>query len=423
MVVAKAVRGMNDLFPKELHLWQKIEDAIKSIFPLYAYQEIRTPILEDLALFKRGIGETTDIVEKEMFIVPDGDHTYCLRPENTAAVVRALIERGGISADSQEKLYYIGPMFRKERPQKGRLRQFHQYGIELFGVSEPAADVEIMAMVQHLFDRLGPKNIELKINSLGTNEERNSYKIHLKDYLTDKKLLLCNDCQRRLDLNPLRILDCKNDGCKEIIKDAPKSIDSLGVESRTHFDQVLFGLSDININFSIEHNLVRGLDYYNRTVFEFVAKEGLGAQNTIAAGGRYDGLFLTLGNKIDLPAIGCAGGIERLALLLEDGESNNEGPKISLIGADQDGQKIVKSLAYALRKMNIAADFPLQPKSMKAMMRRADKLKASFVAVVGQEEIKNGRVKIKDMKTSASTELNLEAYQIAHHLGNSISEE
>lgn len=419
MVIARALRGMNDLFPKDLVLWRKIEQAVERVFPLYGYQEIRTPVLEELALFKRGIGETTDIVEKEMFIVPDGDNTYCLRPENTAPVVRALIERGGISSDTQEKLYYIGPMFRKERPQKGRLRQFHQYGIESFGVSEPVADVEIMTMVDHLFSRLGLKGVELKINSLGTNEERAIYKERLKAYLNEQKSKLCEDCQRRMETNPLRVLDCKNPHCHEVVRGAPKTIDALGAESRTHFEQVLSGLNEVNVAYEVDPHLVRGLDYYNRTVFEFVATSGLGAQNTVAAGGRYDGLFLTLGNKIDLPAIGCAGGIERLALLLEAKEEQSQ-IALSLVGADDIGHQTSKRLAFELRKIDVAADFSLIQKSIKAQMRRADKLGAHFVAVLGQEEVNTKRIKIKNMRTSESTEISLEANMIAKFLTDTI---
>ncbi len=415
MVIARALRGMNDLFPEQLGLWRKIERAVESVFPLYGYREIRTPILEELVLFKRGVGETSDIVEKEMFIVPDGENTYCLRPENTAAVVRALIERGGISSDTQEKLYYIGPMFRKERPQKGRLRQFHQYGIESFGVSEAVADVEIIAMVDHLFSRLGIKGVDLKINSLGTNEERARYKDQLKNYLSNQKARLCEDCQRRMETNPLRILDCKNPQCHEVVRGAPKTLDALGVESRTHFDEVLSGLSEVGVAYEVDAHLVRGLDYYNRTVFEFVASSGLGAQNTVAAGGRYDGLFLTLGNKIDLPAIGCAGGIERLVLLLEDAQEESY-IAISLVGADDAGHEASKRLAFELRKIGVAADFSLIKKSIKAQMRRADKLGAQFVAVLGQEEVNTRRIKIKNMRTSESTELSLEANMIVQFL-------
>src|SRR5690606_23838397 len=238
-----------------------------------------------------------------MFIVPDGEHSYCLRPENTSAVVRALIERGGIGADTQEKLYYIVPMFRNKRPQKGRLRQFQQYGMELFGVSEAIADVEIMAMIHHLFEDLELKGVELKINSLGTNEERAYFKGQLKDYLSNQREQLCDDCQRRLDVNPLRVLDCKNVRCQQIVLNAPRTIDALGKESRMHFYQVFSCVSDIGVSFSVKNHLVQVLDYYNRTVCEFIASSGLGAQNTVAAGGRYDRLFLTLGSKMDLPAI------------------------------------------------------------------------------------------------------------------------
>lgn len=415
MVIARALRGMNDLFPEDLAIFRKIEQAAHSIFPLYGYYEMRTPILEELALFKRGIGEDSDIVEKEMFIVPDGDNTYCLRPENTAPVVRALIERGGISAETQEKLFYLGPMFRKERPQRGRLRQFHQYGMESFGIADAIADVEIMAMVDHLFNSLALKNIELKINSLGSNDERSVFKTKLRDYLGAKKSELCEDCRRRLDTNPLRVLDCKNPHCQEIVQNAPHSIDSLEKDSREHFEEVLSGLEELGIAYTVDHHLVRGLDYYNRTVFEFVANEGLGAQNTVAAGGRYDGLFLTLGNKIDLPAIGCAGGIERLALLLGNQEKESSSD-LCLVSADDEGQDFCRRYAFSLRKMGVAADFSLVKKSIKAQMRRADKIGARFVAVVGQNEISSQRIKLKDMRTAESIELSIAEEGIAEFL-------
>lgn len=413
MSTLRSVRGMNDLFFKDLASFHQIEKELSQVFNVYGYQEIRTPILEELALFKRGVGETTDIVEKEMFVVNDGDHTYCLRPENTAAVVRALIERGGISEDTQEKLYYLGPMFRKERPQKGRLRQFHQFGVELFGVKEPAADIEIIAMVDQLFKALKLSGITLKLNSLGSNPERLLYKKLLHQFLLEHKSELCEDCQRRIETNPLRVLDCKKPSCQAVVTLAPKVIDSLGEESTKHFQQVLAGLFALGIEYQVDHQLVRGLDYYNQTVFEFVADIGLGAQNAVAAGGRYDGLFLTLGSKVDLPAIGCAGGIERIALLLENSAQKNLSPDIAFISADEAGEKVSMELAFKLRKALVSADFSLSKKSIKAQMRRADKLSARFVAVIGESEVSSQTIRIKNLSNKDEQELAIDIETIA----------
>lgn len=422
MVIARSVRGMNDLFETELRLFRLMETSLHEISRRFAYQEIRTPILEDIALFKRGIGETSDIVEKEMFVVEDGEHTYCLRPENTAPVVRALIERGGISDDFQEKFYYFGPMFRKERPQKGRLRQFHQFGIEIFGVSSPIADIEIITMIHQFLAMLDVKGVSLKINSLGTNDERAAYKSSLRDFLQSIREKLCEDCQRRFDTNPLRVLDCKKENCRALAHAAPSIIDTLGDESRTHFDDVLRGLQKQHIAYEVDPHLVRGLDYYNRTVFEFIAQTGLGAQNTAIAGGRYDGLFHTLGSKIDLPAIGCAGGVERILMLLDENQKPDETTiAITLIGADDVGYEMATSLAFDLRKLGVAADFSLVKKSLKAQMRRADKSSAQFVVVLGEKESSSMRASIKNLATGQGVEVALVAEAIARFINTGIS--
>jgi histidyl-tRNA synthetase len=403
---------MNDLFEKDLETFRLIERTMEETGRIFGYQEIRTPILEELALFKRGIGETTDIVEKEMFLVEDGEHTYCLRPENTAPVVRALIERGGISEDMQEKLYYLGPMFRKERPQKGRLRQFHQFGIELFGIREPSADIEVIVMVDYLFKSLGISNLTLALNTLGSNEERAQYKTLLLKFLSNHVAQFCEDCKRRMATNPLRVLDCKNETCRAITETAPKIIDSVGEESRMHFEQVQKGLTDQSVAFELRYGLVRGLDYYNRTVFEFLADDGLGSQNAVAAGGRYDGLFLTLGNKIDLPAIGCAGGLERMALLLDRKREQTSHVQLALVGADDAGKQRAQDIAFKLRKQKIAADFSLANKSIKAQMRRADRIGAKYTIVLGEQEIKTERVTIKNLATGQEIELPLDVMAI-----------
>lgn len=416
MVIARSLRGMNDLFETDLRQFRKIEKALDVVCHAFGYQEIRTPILEELALFKRGIGETTDIVEKEMFLVEDGEHTYCLRPENTAPVVRALIERGGISDDTQEKLYYLGPMFRKERPQKGRLRQFHQFGVELFGIREPAADIDVIVLIDQLFKTLKLPGVTLKINSLGTNDERNKYKSILRDFLSSLAHAFCEDCKRRIITNPLRVLDCKNPTCREMTEKAPKILDAIGTESREHFDVVQQGLLQQSVSFEISNSLVRGLDYYNRTVFEFLADNGLGAQNAVAAGGRYDGLFVTLGNKVDLPAIGAAGGIERMILLMQNAKNVDDERRIDIafIGADDAGIALAESLAFKLRRQGIAADFSLAKKSTKAQMRRADRIGARRVAVMGEQEIRSERVTVKNLSTGQSEEFALDATVLAN---------
>lgn len=417
MVTLRNLRGMNDLFESELVTWRRLERTFEQVFRAFCYQEIRTPILEELALFKRGIGDTTDIVEKEMFVVHDGDNAYCLRPENTAPVVRALIQRGGLSDDLQEKFYYIGPMFRKERPQRGRLRQFHQFGVELFGLSEPVADIELIGMLHHLFSVLKLSGVTLKINTLGIGEERAAYKSLLRDYLSNNLEKLCEDCKRRIATNPMRALDCKNPGCREVALGAPRIVDSIGSESRMHFDSVREGLTKNNVPFELDHQLVRGLDYYNRTVFEFVADNGLGSQNAVAAGGRYDGLFSTLGNKIDLPALGAAGGIERIVLLLSEQEQNKSSlAQLSLVGADDEGQSSVPQLAFNTRSLGVSTDFSLAKKSLKAQMRRADKIGAKFVIVLGGKEISSKRVSIKNLETGNSVEIALDAQVIAQFI-------
>lgn len=402
MVTFKAVRGMNDLFEPELSLWRHMESLMVNIFTDYGFEEIRTPVLEDLRLFERGVGEHTDMVEKEMFIIEDGDHRYALRGENTAPLVRALIEKGGLSSDFNKKFFYIGPQFRKERPQKGRLRQFHQFGLESFGTFEPMADVEIIVLVNHLFNMLGLKGITLKLNSLGKSFERAIFKDKLKEFLSNHRDQLCEDCQRRMEHNTLRVLDCKKASCQLLSDDGPKSIDFLEKESSDHFAKVTQGLSEQGIHFVTDHKLVRGLDYYERTVFEFVADIGLGAQNTLCGGGRYDGLFQTLGEKASIPAIGCAGGIERIALLLGEKIIKPETPKLAIISADEEGANFIPALAFSLRNLGIAVDFSLSKKSLKSQMRRADKISAENVLVIGKDEINKNEGQIKSFSENNS---------------------
>lgn len=418
MLIARSVRGMNDLFEPELSLVRKLEHNIKEIFSLYGFNEIRTPILEELTLFKRSVGETSDIVEKEMFVIKDNDNEYCLRPEGTASVVRALIERGGIDDSFNEKFFYLGPMFRKERPQKGRLRQFHQYGAETFGIKSPSADLEMLVMINHFLVSLGLTKFDLQLNSLGTKEEREAYKITLSEFITKQKTNLCQDCQKRMEKNILRVLDCKNEHCAAIVKKSPSTLDSLGKESKEHFDFITNGLKEQNISFTLNQHLVRGLDYYNRTVFEFIYSDGLGSQNAIAAGGRYDGLFLTLGNKIDVPAIGFAGGFERLILALGTQEKASNNLDLVIVYADEQGKNNALPLCFELRKLGIKADTSLENKSLKAQMRRADKLNSSFVMVLGETEIATKKVTLKNFGKDQKIEMELSPIAIANNIKN-----
>lgn len=418
MVTLRSVRGMNDLFATDLLLIRKLEKQITNIFSLYGFNEIRTPILEELSLFKRGVGENSDIVEKEMFIIKDNEHEYCLRPENTASVVRALMQKGGIDGQFNEKLFYLGPMFRKERPQKGRLRQFHQYGIESFGVKNPLAEVEVISMMDTLLQKLSINNVELHINSLGEQEEKLDYQKILYNFFINFMHNLCDDCQKRIHKNTLRILDCKKDPCKKIALSAPHSLSCLKEDSKKHFDEVLLELSKQNIKFVIQPNLVRGLDYYTKTVFEWIATDNLGAQNAIAAGGRYDGLFESLGSKIPVPAVGLAGGMERLVLMCQETNLDVSTFDLALIYADDKARIMLPSLAFSLRKLNIKTDFCLEEKSLKAQMRRADKINAHFVIVIGENEINEQKVIAKNFKTNQKIELPLSYEQIARSIIN-----
>ncbi len=308
--------------------------------------------------------------------------------------------------------------FAKSVRKKGACGSFTNFGVEVFGVSEPTADVEILVLIDQLLKTIKLPGISLKINSLGSNQERSAYKAILQTYLRNHTQALCEDCRRRIETNPLRVLDCKNPACQTVKDSAPHILDMLGTESREHFAAVERGLTEQGVSFDISQTLVRGLDYYNRTVFEFIAEDGLGAQNTVVGGGRYDGLFHTLGNKIDLPAIGAAGGIERVILLLQnDDEEAKSNIDISLVGADDAGMKCAEDFAFKLRRLGIAADFSLEKKSTKAQMRRADRLRAACVAVIGEQEINSNCVKIKNLSTGHSQEIALDVAAMANFIG------
>ncbi|MFM0627719.1 histidine--tRNA ligase [Paraburkholderia xenovorans] len=397
------VKGMNDILPQEAGLWEFFETTVKSMLRSYGYQNIRTPIIEHTQLFKRGIGEVTDIVEKEMYSFTDAlnGENLTLRPENTAAVVRAAIEHNMLY-DGPKRLWYIGPMFRHERPQRGRYRQFHQVGVEALGFAGPDADAEIIMMCQRLWDDLGLMGIKLEINSLGLAEERAAHRVELIAYLEKHMDVLDEEAKRRLYTNPLRVLDTKNPAMQEVAQNAPKLIDFLGEESRAHFEGLQRILKANNIPFTINPRLVRGLDYYNLTVFEWVTDK-LGAQGTVAAGGRYDPLIEQLGGK-PTAACGWAMGVERILELLKEEQlvPEDEGCDVYVVHQGDAAREQAFIIAERLRDtgldviLHCSADG--QSASFKSQMKRADASGAAFAVVLGEDEIANGTVGVKPLR-------------------------
>ena len=397
------VKGMNDILPQEAGLWEFFETTVKSMLRSYGYQNIRTPIVEHTQLFKRGIGEVTDIVEKEMYSFTDAlnGENLTMRPENTAAVVRAVIEHNMLY-DGPKRLWYIGPMFRHERPQRGRYRQFHQVGVEALGFTGPDADAEIIMMCQRLWDDLGLMGIKLEINSLGLAQERAAHRVELIAYLEKHMDVLDEEAKRRLYTNPLRVLDTKNPAMQEVAQNAPKLIDFLGEESRAHFEGLQRILKANNIPFTINPRLVRGLDYYNLTVFEWVTDK-LGAQGTVAAGGRYDPLIEQLGGK-PTAACGWAMGVERILELLKEEQLVPEAEGCDVYVVHQGDAAREQAFIIAERLRDTGLDVILhcsadgQAASFKSQMKRADASGAAFAVVLGEDEIANGTVGVKPLR-------------------------
>lgn len=399
----KAIRGMNDILPGQTQIWRYLEDQVKATLDSYGYQEIRMPIVEQTNLFKRSIGEVTDIVEKEMYTFDDrnGD-SLTLRPEGTASCVRACEENALIANAAQQRLWYMGPMFRHERPQKGRYRQFHQIGVETFGMTGPDIDAETIVMTHQLWQRLGIRDkVSLQLNTLGSAEDRAKYKADLVAYLSERKDQLDEDSARRLDSNPLRILDSKNEQTQALLNDAPDFHDYLGEESREHFAELRALLDATGVEYEINPRLVRGLDYYGKTVFEWVTNE-LGSQGTVCAGGRYDGLVEQLGGK-PTPAVGFAMGIERLILMLEALDVIPEAVKthldVYLVAVGNVTADAMK-LSAQLREEN--PDLRLQMHcgggNFKKQMKKADKSGARFALLLGEDEAQSGKVALKSLK-------------------------
>lgn len=404
-------KGTNDIFGKESYRWQKLESIIRDCCKDFGISEIRTPIFEYANLFQRGVGETSDIVQKEMFCFEDrGQRQYALKPESTAGTARAFLE-SKLYADVQPtKLFYISPTFRDERNQAGRFKQFHQFGIEAFGSYSPALDAEVISFVYELLKRLNIKDVVLKLNSLGGNECRKKYNETLKNFVESKIDNLCEDCKSRYEKNPLRVLDCKNPTCKENLKDAPKTIDSLDEDCKNHFESLKKYLEIMEIPYEIDCKIVRGLDYYTKTVFEFVCKsDRLGSQSTICGGGRYDNLIKECGGP-DTGAVGFGIGIERILILMEEQEiafENESRPIIYIGSTGEKGFIEAQKIGYNFRKKGIYTEYDVVQRSVKAQLKYADKINCKYVVIIGDNEIETGKINLKIMDESCQKEINL----------------
>ena len=392
----KAINGFKDILPDEAVRWQYMEGVARDIFERFGAREIRLPILEKTELFARSIGEATDIVEKEMYTFPDKGIT--MRPEGTASLLRAFIEHGLHVQQPVQRLYTIGPMFRHERPQKGRLRQFHQMDVEVIGASEPRVDAELIAMGRMLLDELGI-SASLEINSLGCPECRPGFRRQLVSFLKERRDRLCRDCDRRIDTNPLRVLDCKNPDCRSQVQDAPSILDALCGPCDDHFAHVCRNLEALGVAYSVNRFMVRGLDYYSRTTFEFITGD-LGAQAAIGAGGRYDGLIEQLGGPA-LPGIGFAMGMERIALLMEQQEVARPGPRMDLFVAAL-GEKAAGHafpLVHQLRRQGLKVAMDHSGRSLKAQMKQAGRVNAAHTLIIGDNELQQQEAILRNMET------------------------
>jgi histidyl-tRNA synthetase len=402
----KAIRGFNDILPDEIGKWQFVEETAREVFEGFGFSEIRIPILERTELFARGIGEATDIVEKEMYTFADkSGNSLTLRPEATASMARAYLEHQIYTFDPVAKFYCIGPMFRYERPQKGRYRQFYQIDAEVFGVDNPMVDAEIIVMLIHFLERVGLEKLELQINSLGDRKCRPRYRQELISFLTKRSFQLCEDCQRRIQTNPLRIFDCKVKTCQEAIADAPKVIDFICDECHVHFDKVLEYVQLAGLNYILNPRMVRGLDYYTRTAFEVVSYQ-LGSQNAVTGGGRYDNLFQEIGGP-DIPGIGFAIGMERLISLLPKNKEFVQYPHLFIAALGDETAKKAYQLINQLHLEGIRAELDYEGRSLKSQMRKADKLKARYVLIMGEEELKKGRAVLRNMEDKSQEEIPL----------------
>lgn len=409
-MLSKAPRGTRDILPKEVYKWHYVEKKFREICALYGYEEMRTPIFEHTEVFTRSVGDTTDIVQKEMYTFVDkGDRQISLKPEGTAGTLRAFIEHK-LYADTQPtKLFYITPCFRYERPQAGRQRQFHQFGVESLGSDSPSMDAEVISLAVQFFNELGLKDLSVNINSVGCPNCRETYNKLLKEYLDAKADVLCSTCLDRKDKNPMRVIDCKNPTCKENIQDIPYMIDNLCDDCKDHFEKLQEYLREMDINFVIDKTIVRGLDYYKKTAFEIISND-IGSQSTVCGGGRYDGLVEQLGGPKGISGIGFGLGAERLLLTLENNNIEIENPKSTDIYIATIGD-VAKTKSFglikALRDNHISADNDHLDKSLKAQFKYSDKINAKFTIVIGDDELANNSATLKDMRTSEQTTVKL----------------
>ena len=413
----RSIKGTQDILPEESMKWQSLEDQIRKISSYYGYKEIRTPAFENTKLFSRGVGEETDIVSKEMYSWTDqGGENLTLKPELTAPVARAYIQHNLGRIRPINKLYYIDALFRRERPQKGRYRQFHQFGVEAFGSEHPEIDAEVISLAISVFESLGLEGLKLNLNSIGSGECRENYRTALIDYLKPYFNDLTETSQKRFNDNPLRILDTKAANEIEILEDAPKISNYLTNDDQTHFDEVIEYLDILEIEYELMPKLVRGLDYYSRTTFEITSLD-LGAQNAICGGGRYDGLTEILGGK-PTPGIGFAAGMERILLAMKDGQFNKDEVKIYIVGLGDNTLKTVIKLAEDLREQNLSTEFDVLRRSLKAQLREANKMNVKYAIIIGDEELESNQLEVKNFSTGNQQKIELS--KIVDHM-NSLS--
>ena len=409
-MLTKAPRGTKDITPKDAYKWNYVENKFREICSLFGYEEMRTPIFEHTELFKRSVGDTTDIVQKEMYSFTDkGERDITLKPEGTAGVVRAFIENK-LYADTQPtKLFYITPCFRYERPQAGRQRQFHQFGIEALGSDKPSLDAEVIALAVQFFNEVGLKDLAVSINSVGCPTCRAEYNVKLKEYLDAKSDVLCETCLDRKDKNPMRVIDCKNPNCKENLNDIPFMVDHICDDCKDHFEKLQSYLKEMDINFVVDRSIVRGLDYYKKTAFEIISND-IGSQSTVCGGGRYDGLVEQLGGPKGVSGIGFGLGVERLLLTMENNNIEIENPyatDIFIVTIGDEAKTKSFKLLKDLRTNHISAENDHLDRSVKAQFKYSDKINAKFTIVIGDDELANDTATLKNMSTSEQTTIKL----------------
>ena len=418
--INRAVKGTNDILPDQSRKWQFVEGKMLETAELFGFKEIRVPVFEHTEVFKRSVGDTTDVVQKEMYTFEDkGGRSITLRPELTAGVIRSAIEKGIINGALPQKLCYIGGCYRYEKPQAGRLREFHQFGVECVGAAAPNADAEVISLAKAVLENIGIKDISLEINSIGCPECRKEYHKALKEYFSANAETLCDTCKERLDRNPMRILDCKSPICREVAANAPVVIDYLCDDCKEHFEKVKANLSAMNISFTVNPKIVRGLDYYTRTVFEFVSGD-IGAQSTVCGGGRYDGLIKQMGGQ-ETPSLGFAMGIERLMMVLEAQKAElPEDSTCDLFIATLGDKATLKASALCreLRDEGYKVQTDICGRGLKAQMKYANKIGAKFTLVLGDNEVESGKATLKKMSDSSEREISLN--ELVEELGEEI---